>query len=558
MLPTGRLHAVLPLGTEDQVRLLEVTRLRNNSDSVQTASVGKLTSMETTSAAYDSSDGVQTASVGELISMEPTPATYDSNHIIQTASVGERTSMEPFPIFSGSSKSQARHINNSSSVISELPQSFYDHTYALESLQQCSYHDSNSVPMLGTQEHARSVTAGIRDITESLPNSPSVSHKVNSHQEQDNDTEFRRSSFDNVKRHLSFKHTKNVKSSDQKLCTIQNQSSSLALKHPANRKEHYLQDPNFQYSTDKLMVKHCSVGSTGTKDFSQSFGGQQVKQARLQSQGDQPSQSGARHQTDDIFNAKTDAYQLSNKGTKIGISAKHQESQADLPVLDVTSSETVTLQNTFRSTETCELPPGLPLDIIYEAVVSSNEVSRVQPGYLSDSQDPIFPQNEDTNEGVSSQELSSQCTQVSSQVPAKLKSDRPGTNKLICSESERTDLNRDSFTGIYNQASKPQQLFSVLDDSEASKSTEIDPESNFHVHVEIERAMHLRCYRQREGDEIATEPSTYVTFLHKQGSTSETELQMFTPLASHIASPSWCWHCDTWLSSDLLTNVSVP
>lgn len=562
-LPAGRLHAVLALGTEDQVRLLEVTCcIDNSNDGVQTASTGKLTSMVPMPAAYDISDGIQTPSLGEQMSMERMRATYNDNHSIQTASVREHTSMEPFPVsvvnhyapvFSGNSKSQERHINNSSSVISELPQRFYDHTYALEYLQQYSYHNSDSVPTLGTQEHGRGMTVDVRDLTKSLPNSPMVSHEVNSQH-----TEFRQSSFDNVERHLSFKNTKTVRSSDQKSCAIQNQRPSLAFKHPANRKEQYPQGHSFQHSVDKLMVKNHNVGSSGTKDFSQSTGGQQVKQSKLQSKGDQSLQSGTGWRTD----AKIGTYRPSNKETKTGVSTKHQASQADLLALDVTTSETVTLQNTSKSTETCELLSDLPLDIIYEACVSSNEVLDVQPGDLSDSQSPNFSQNEHTDEGVSSKELSSQCTEVSSQVPTKLKSDSkdgtgPGTNKIICSESGKTDLNTDSFLGIDSRASEAQQLFSVLDDLEASKSAEADPENSFHVHMEIERAMHLRC----DGDETvageATEPSTYVTFLLKRGSANESELQMSTPLASHSANPSWCWHCDTWLSSDLLTNVSV-
>jgi hypothetical protein len=115
--------------------------------------------------------------------------------------------------------------------------------------------------------------------------------------------------------------------------------------------------------------------------------------------------------------------------------------------------------------------------------------------------------------------------------------------------------------GINNQAVEAQQLLPVLGDLEASQSAGADPEIRFHVQVEIERAVHLQFYLQHEGDETiagdVTEPSTYVTFLHEQGCASESELQMFTPLASHSADPSWCWRCDTWLSSNLLTNVSV-
>jgi hypothetical protein len=563
-LPSGYLHAVLALGTEDQVRLLEATRsLGNNSDSVQTTSVGKLTSMVPMPAIYDSSDGIQTASLGEVISMEPLPATYDNDHSIQAAFIGEHTSVEPFPcsvvnhhvpIFSGNSKSQSRHINNSSSVISKLPQSFCDHTYALESFQQYSYHNSDRVPTLDTQEHDRSVTVDVRDLTESLPNSSLVSHEVNDQQEQKNNVEFRQNLFDNVERRLSFKNAKTVISSDLNSCAVQNQRPSLAFNHPADRKEQYPQAHGFQYSADKLMVKHYSVGSSGTKDISQPTGGQQVKEPRLQSKGDQTLRSGAGQQTHDIFNAKMIT----------GHSIDQQELQADLPVLDVTSSETVTLQNSSRSTETCELPSDLPLDIIYEACYSSNEVLNM---HSSDIQSPSFSQNVHTD-GVSSKELSSQSTDVSSQVPAELKNDLnddtgPVTSKITCSESERTDFNRDDFLGIDGRASEARQLFSVLDNLEASESTEVGPESNFHAHVEIERAMHLQCYMQHEGDETAAgdvtepEPSTYVTFFHEQGHASESELQMFTPLASHSANPSWCWHCDTWLSSDLLTNVSV-
>jgi hypothetical protein len=57
-LPSGYLHAVLALGTEDQIQLLEAARsFDNNSASVQTTSAGRRTTMVPMPAPYDDSNG---------------------------------------------------------------------------------------------------------------------------------------------------------------------------------------------------------------------------------------------------------------------------------------------------------------------------------------------------------------------------------------------------------------------------------------------------------------------------------------------------------------------
>jgi hypothetical protein len=113
------------------------------------------------------------------------PTTYNNVRSIETCV--EYTSVESFscktvdhhaPVISRNSKSQSRPIINSLSVISELPQSFYDHTYPLESFQQYSHHNSDRVPTLGTQEHGTHMTEGVRDLTESLPDSSLVSNEI--------------------------------------------------------------------------------------------------------------------------------------------------------------------------------------------------------------------------------------------------------------------------------------------------------------------------------------------------------------------------------------------
>lgn len=463
-LPSGHLHVVLALGTEGQVQLLEVS--------------------------HGLKEAVFTHSF-----QEPLPTTHNSNHNIQTSSVGKLTSMEPFPCsvvdchkpeFSGISESQARHINNNSSVTSEFPQSLYEQMHLMESLQECSY-NSDSVPTLDTEEHLRSVSVDVDDLMESLPSSVSVLYRVKDKRELNSGTEFQ--------------------------------------------------------------------GNSGTKEFSQCIVDQQVKKSQLQLQNDQSSQSGPRLQTDDIFNAKIDTNEPSNMQAKIGISTKHQESQADLLILDLTNSEIVTLQNTPKVTES-ELSRTPPLDIISDVCVSNNGASNVQPGDLSDSQNCDFSQNEHIKERLRDEELSPYCSHTSlSHIPAKWKSDLKDS-KLLCSESVRSDFNSGSFLGMISQASNARQLSSVLHESVGLKSAEIDPKSNFYVHLEIERAMHLQCYRQHEGNETAgaiAEPNTYVTCQND----NESEVKMFTPLVLHTANPSWYWQCDTWLSSDLLTDVSI-
>jgi hypothetical protein len=534
-LPSGRLNVVLALGTEDQIHLLEVSRGLK-----ETLFIHSLQNFQ-----------------------EPVPASHDDSHIMKATPVRDLTSTEPFscsvanhhePLFSRKSESQARHINSSLSVTSELPQSIYEHTHTLESLQEHSCDDDDSVPILDTQEHVRNISVDVSD-------SASISHRMKDQGEQNNDTELQGSSFDNVVRHLPSKNNRTTKSNVTKVCSIQNQGPAVSFKHASIRNEKYSQQPSIQYSVERVKPRHLNDDSFEAQEFCQSIVDQQVKH----SQGGHSSHSGSELQTYDTSNAKIGTYHPLNKHARIVISTKHQESQTDSFVVNVTSCETVTLQNTSKDTAS-ELPRGPPLDIIHEVCVSSSEVSNVQPGDMNDSHNSSFSENEHMKERLRDKELSHQCTHTSlSLLSDKLKSDLkvstvPCTDKLLSSESEGTDLNRDSFLG--NQTSKAEQLSSVLHESVASKSAEIDPESNFHVHLEIERAMHLRCFRQHEGGKTVAgviEPSTYVSFLLKQSSpgADESGSNMFTPLVSNTASPSWHWHCDTWLSSDLLTNVSV-
>lgn len=460
---SGHLNVVLALGTEDQVHLLEVSR--GLKEAVFTPSF-----------------------------LEPAPTTDNSNCNIQIASVGKLTSMESSPClvedchkpqFSGISESQARHVNNNSTITLELPQGLYEQVHVMESLQECSYNDS--VPILGTQENLRSVSVDANDIMESLPSSTSELYKVKDKRELNSGTRFQ--------------------------------------------------------------------GNSGTKEFSHYIVDHQEKKSQLQSKNYQSLQSGPRLKTDSIFNAKIGTIKPSNMQENIGLSTDLQESQADILVLDLSNSDIVTLQNSPKATES-EFPRCPPLDIISDMCVSNSETSNVQPGDLSDSLNSDFLQNELIKGRLGDKELSPYCCHASLCHILTTFNSGLKDSKLLCSESERTDLNSDHFLGMINQASNARQLSSVLHESIESKSAEIDPKSYFQVHLEIERAMYLQCHSKLKGTETTgavVQPSTYVTCQNG----NKSEMKMFTPLVSHTANPSWCWHCDTWLPSDLLTDVSV-
>jgi hypothetical protein len=535
-LPSGHLHVMLALGTEDQVQLLEVSR------------------------------GLKEA----VLTL---PTTQNSSHSIQTASVRKFTSMEPFthstvhrhePSLSGTSESQTRHINSySSSVTSELLQNHHEQTHLPESLQECLYHNSDTVPTLDVQEHLESVSVDVNYLTESLPSSTSVSYRVRDERGPNSDTELWDNSFPNVVKHILFKKNQTTEDNIRELYSIQNQGQGpvVLFKDPAVRKEKCSQEPSFQFLADAVKAKHHYVDSSGTKEFSQFVVDQRVKKSDLQSQNDEFSQSGPKLQMYDLVNAKIDTDEPSYMQAKIGIGTKDQESQVDLLVLDVNISKTVTVQNTSKATES-ELHRSPPLEIISDICVNSDEVLHVQPEDWNDSQNSDSSQNEHKKGRLRGKELCPECSLMPlSHSPTKAKSDLKDS-KSLCSESERTNLNSVSFLGMNNEASNARHLTSVLLESVESKSAEVDPERNFHVHLEIERAMHLQHFRQKAGSETAgavIEPSTYVTFMVRQGcpNGNESEVKMFTPLMSHSTNPSWCWHCDTWLSSDLLMDVSV-
>jgi hypothetical protein len=313
-----------------------------------------------------------------------------------------------------------------------------------------------------------------------------------------------------------------------------------------------------------VTATHCDVESLGTKEFSQSVVDQQVKP----SQRDQSSQAGAGLKTLGTSNSRIDSCLSSDKRTDTENRSKHQESQTDLHGLNSTSSETVTLQNSFDTTKgkKCNLPRSALGDVICEACISSKGVPNVQD--FSDSKNSSFLQNEHIKQSVGHKELSCQCTQTSSslvfaELNTALESHTGSSINEPCSESPRSGLITDSFPGIDNQSSDTEKSSSLLHKSLTSQPAEVEPEDRFRSHLEIEKALHLQCFTGH--DDSATvigttfEPSTYIGVVRKQGcpSTNESELKIFTPVVPHSASPAWHWQCDTWLPSDLLTNVSV-
>lgn len=539
---SGHLRVLLALGTEDQVQLLEVTR--GLKDAVFTLSSQDF--QDPMQAACDDSNSIQRTHVGEPVSSEPC-SIMNRHKEFSYSVVGHHGSS-----LLGQSESLTRHIRNN---LSEIPESLYNRTHALESLQSYCYCNSD-VPTLDVQEDVTSLSVDVSDLTGSLPSVTSVLHRTVFQEGKMDGVEFRGNSYVDVARHTSFKNSETEKSNAKIPCSSPSGGSAISLECPTVRREKHTQDPNFQSATDVVTASHCDVDSLGTKEFYRSVLDRQLKP----SQRDQSSQAGDGLKPHDIVNSKIDSCPSSDKQEDVGISSKHQESQTDLHGLELTSSETVTLQNSLNTTkgEKCKLPRSLPGDVICKACISSNEVSNVQLENFSDSK----------SSSAGHKELSCQCTQTSSSLVfaepnATFEScTGPGITES-CSESPRPGLNADSLPGIVNQASNTEQSFSLVHELLTSQPAEIEPEDRFRAHLEIERALHLRCFTEHDDSETvagtAFEASTYVSFVLKQGcpTTNGSELKMFTPVVPHSASPVWHWQCDTWLPSDLLTNVSV-
>ena len=549
---SGHLRVLLALGTEDQVQLLEVTR--GLKETVFTHSSQDF--QDPMQAACDDSNSIQTTSVGEPVSSEPCSIT--NHHKAFSYSIVNHHEED----LSGQSKSQTRHIRNN---LSQVLQSLYDHTHALESLQSYCYHNSDSVPTLNVKEDVGSSSVDLSDLTGSLPSATSLLRRTALQERKIDGVEFQGNSYVDMARHTPFKNSETEKSNTEKLCSSLNEGSAVSFDCPSVRRQKETQDSNIQFVTDTT-ASHCDVDSLGTKEFSQSVVDQQAKPTQC----DQSSQAGAGLKTHITINSKIDSCLSSDKQGDIGISSKNQESQTDLHGVELTSSATVTLQNSFNTTkgEICKLPRSPSGDVICEAFIGSDVVSDVQPEDFSDLENSSFLQNEHIQESVGHKELSCQCMQTSlSQVFAEPDTGfeswtGPGINEPY-SQSPRPGLSADSFPGIVNQASNMEQPPSLLHESVTSQPAEVESEYKFHAHLEIERAMHLQCFTEHDDNETVTgitfEPSTYVSFVLKQGcpTTNESELKMVTPVVSHSASPVWHWQCDTWLPSDLLTNVSV-
>jgi len=539
---SGHLRVLLALGTEDQVQLLEVTH--GLKEAVFTHSSQNF--QDSMQAACDDSNSIQTTSVGEPVSSEPCSIT--NHHKEFSYSVVRRHESSS----SGQSESQTRHIRND---LSEVPESLYDHTHALESLHLYCYRNSDSVPTLDVQEDGTSLSVDVSDLTGSLPSVTSVLHRTILEEGRMDDVEFQGNSYVDVARHTSFKNSETEKSNAKKPCSFLSGGLAVSLECPTVRREEHTQEHNFQSATDMVTASHCDVDSLGTKEFYKSLLDRQVKP----SQRDRSSQAGAGLKTHGTINSKTDSCPSSDKQEDVGISSKHQESQADVHGLELTGSETATLQNSIDTAkgEKCRLPRSQPGDVIFEACISSSEVSDVQSEDFSESR----------NSSVGHKELSRQCSQTSSSpvfagLNATFESCTGPRIVESCSESPTPGLNADSFPGIVDQASKTEHSSSLVHELLTSRPAEVEPEDRFHAHLEIERALHLRCFTEHDDGETvagsAFEPSTYVSFVLKQGcpTTNVSVLKMFTPIVPHSASPVWHWQCDTWLPSDLLTNVS--
>jgi hypothetical protein len=544
---------LLALGTEDQVQLLEVTHGLKEAIATHPSQDFQ----GPVQATCDGSHNIQTASLGEAISSE-TCSVINHRETVSYSAVNHHE-----PVFLGQSISQTRHVRNS---LSEVPQSLYDHMCALESLQSYCYHNSDSVPTLDAQDDSRSLSVDVSDLTGSLSSVTSVLHRTKHQEGKIDGTEFEEDSYVNVATHLSFKNSHAGESNAKKPCNFLNEGSAVSFECPTVRRQTHAQEPNFQFATGMMIASHYNVDSSGRKESSQSVVDRQVGPPQY----DKFSQAGAGLQTHGIVSSKIVSCLFSDKQADMGSISKHNGLQTDLHVTELTSPETLTLQNTPKTTEgaKCELPRTPPAAVVCEAFIGSNEVPNVQPEGFSDSKNSSVLQNEHIKETVREKELSCQSTQTSmSQVFAELNtgvesSALPGINEPR-SESPRSDLNADSYPGIVSQASNTDQSSSLLHESSPSLPAEVDAKLSFHAHVEIERAMHLHCFTEHDSNETvagtAFEPSTYVTFVLKQGcpATNESELKIVTPLASHSANPVWNWQCDTWLPSDLLTDVSV-
>jgi hypothetical protein len=533
---------LLALGTEDQVQLLEVTR--GLKEAVFTRSSQDF--QDPMQAPCDDSNSIQT-SVGEPISSEPRSIT--SRHKAFSYSVVNRHESRLL----GRSESQKSYIRNN---LSEVPRSLYDQNHAVESLQSYYYRNDDGVSALDVQEDVSSLSVDVSDLTGSLPSVTSVLPRTAFQEGKIDGVEAQGNSCVDVARRTSFKNSKTEESNAEKPRSSLSEGSAVSSECPAVRREKHAQEPNFQSATDVMIASHCDNDFLGTKEFYQSAVDWQVKP----SLHDQCSQAGTGLKFRDTIASKIDSCLSSDKQEDVGISSKHQESQTDSRGLELTSSETAALQNSLNTIrgEKCKLPGSPPGDVICEACSSSNELSSVQPEDFSYSK----------NSSVGHKELSCQCTRTSlSPVFAE-----PNTTfesctgpDIIesCSELPGPGLNADSFTGIGSQASKMEHLSSLVRESLTSQPAEVESEDRFHAHLEIERALHLRYFTEHDGGETvagtAFEPSTYISFVLKQvcPSTNESEMKMFTPIVPRTAGPVWQWHCDTWLPSDLLTNVSV-
>jgi len=539
---SGHLRVLLALGTEDQVQLLEVTR--GLKEAVFTHSSQDF--QDPLQAACDDSNSIQT-SVEEPVSSEP--CSIMNHHKEFSYSVVNHHESRLL----GRSESQTRRIGNN---LSEVPRSLYDHNHALESLQSYYYRNNDSVPTLEIQEDVSSLSVDVSDITGSLPSVTSVLHRTVFQEGKIDGVEVQGNSCIDVARHTSFKNSETENSNAEKPCSSLSEGSAVSLECPTVRREKHTQEPNFQSATDVMTASLCDVDSLGTKEFYRSVVDWQVKPSLR----DQSSQAGAGLKFRGTITSKIDSSLSSDNQEDVGISSKHQESQTDSHGLELTSSETDALQNSLNTTrgEKCKLPKSPPDDVICEARVSSNELSSVQLEDLRDLK----------NASVEHKELSSQCSRTSlSAVFDELNTTfesciGPGIIES-CSRSPRPGLNADSFPGIVNQASKTERSSSLVRESLTSQPADIEPEDRFRAHLEIERALHLRYFTEHDGGATvagtAFEPNTYISFVLKQvcPSTDESELKMFTPVVPRTASPVWQWQCDTWLPSDLLTNVSV-
>ncbi|XP_069677731.1 C2 domain-containing protein 3 isoform X2 [Periplaneta americana] len=251
----------------------------------------------------------------------------------------------------------------------------------------------------------------------------------------------------------------------------------------------------------------------------------------------------------DSHEVLNDRFNAFHPTSQTGYHRKHQESQTDLLILDLADCGSLPLQSssTFNKSTRENLPTDPTFD---DTCKDCNRVNEML--------------NRDASNGDSSnllhsklrtKEKSVQFSQQSSDL--KINSSEAETNSHANEESEQeiSSLTKDNVMTVSDKVLKSGHL---LEEPVPLRSA--DTENYFHVHVEIERAMHLQCFKQQKKNESDTEaefePSTYVTFLLKQccSSSNETDVRVFTPLVPQTVNPVWHWHCDTWLPSDLLTN----